>query len=393
MLRDEVGSGLRPLSDLPAPRLGIIGGGQLAKMTASAASELGCEVVILERAADFPAQSLDTHTIIGDWDRPEDLARLAGLVDVVTLENEFIPSEALLTIERLGKPLWPSARTMSIVQDKLEQKRAFEVAGLPVVRFAAVDSIDSIRAFGLPAVLKRRRNGYDGKGNASVGSAADLVGAWARLDGDHHALYVEEFCPFVREVAIIVTRSQSGEVAVYPLVETVNHHHICHEVTVPAAVAPSVAEAAADLARRALETIGGVGTFGMEFFLLADNELLINEIAPRVHNTGHYTIEASHCSQFENHVRAVLGWPLGSPKLVAKAAAMVNLLGEADGKGAPHGMKDALAVPGAHVHVYGKTRSAKGRKMGHVTALGSTPAEALATARAAARHIRFGDRT
>ena len=172
---------------------------------------------------------------------------------------------------------------------------------------------------------------------------------------------------------------------------TVNREHICHIVTVPAAVPADVGQTMADLAVRAVEATAGVGSFGVEAFLTADGRVLINEIAPRVHNTGHYTIEACACSQFENHVRAVLGWPLGSTAMVAPAAAMVNLLGYSDGPGVPHDLTDALRVPGAHVHVYGKTRSARGRKMGHVTALGATVDAALAVAQEAADCVRFGE--
>jgi 5-(carboxyamino)imidazole ribonucleotide synthase len=173
-------------------------------------------------------------------------------------------------------------------------------------------------------------------------------------------------------------------------VETVNREHICHVVKVPAAVPPSVAAAAREIAVRGVEAVGGVGSFGMEFFLLSDGRLLVNEIAPRVHNTGHYTIEACVCSQFENHVRAVLGWPLGPTDMMAPAACMVNLLGYADGPGVPLGLDGAMTVPGAHVHVYGKTRSARGRKMGHVTALGDSIDAAWSRARRAADCIRFG---
>ena len=371
---------------MPVPRLGILGGGQLAKMTASAAATLGCEVVILERQDDFPAHSVDAHAIIGDWDDPADLLKLASVVDVVTLENEFVSTDALAALAEQGRPLWPTVATMRLVQDKLRQKQALLEVGLPVTRFADAPTRDAVRAFGFPAVLKKRRYSYDGKGNATVRTEAELDAAWMKLEGDRQALYVEEFCPFQRELAVIVTRGQDGRAVRYPAVETVNREHICHLTRGPVNV-PGLG----DLSERAIAALGGVGSFGMEWFELADGRLLVNEIAPRVHNTGHYTIEACECSQFENHVRAVLGWPLGSPALVAPAAAMVNLLGGGDGPGTPAGLAEALRCPGAHVHVYGKTRSARGRKMGHVTALGATPDEAAAKARHAAERIRFGE--
>jgi 5-(carboxyamino)imidazole ribonucleotide synthase len=390
MHRSEHAPQLRPLDAMPAPRLGILGGGQLAKMTAAAAAKFGCEVVVLERQDDFPAHSLDAHAIIGDWDNPDDLLQLAPLVDVVTLENEFVCTEALSVLDVQKFTVWPSVQTMRLVQDKFLQKTTFAMAGLPLARYAETPTKESVRHFGFPCVLKKCRNGYDGKGNATVRSEADLDAAWAQLDGDRNALYAEEYCAFERELSIIITRGQDGQMVRYPVVETVNREHICHVVTAPAQVPELIATEAAAIAARAVESVGGVGSFGMELFLMADGSLRINEMAPRVHNTGHYTIEACACSQFENHVRAVLGWPLGSTEKIAPAAAMVNLLGYGNGSGEPVGLSEALKIAGAHVHVYGKTDSKRGRKMGHVTALGDTVDQALATAQRAADCIRFG---
>ena len=381
---------LNSLGNLPVPRLGIVGGGQLAKMTASAASAFGCEVVVLERQEDFPAQSVDTHAIIGDWNDPAEMLKLAPLVDVVTLENEFVNIESLAVLADGKHKLWPSAETMSLVQDKLRQKSMFAEAGISVARFAPAETREAARKFGFPSVLKKRKNSYDGKGNATVGCEDDLDEAWAKLDGDRHPLYVEEFCPYVRELAIIVTRGQDGGLVRYPVVETINRDHICHMVKAPADVPASIVAETNRIAETAVRAIDGVGSFGLELFLMADGRVLLNEIAPRVHNSGHYTIEGCACSQFENHVRAVLGWPLGSPDLIAPAAAMVNLLGAGDGDGTPQGLIEALRIPGAHVHIYGKSRSSRGRKMGHVTALGRNPDEAAMIAVRAADCIQFG---
>ncbi len=375
--------------------LGIVGGGQLAKMTAQAATQLGCEVVVLERADDFPAHALDTRWIQGELDDPAKLLELAGEVDVVTLENEFVSPEALRAVERAGHPLWPSSATIALVQDKLVQKRTFARAGLPLPRFEAVESTEDVarvaQALGWPLVLKRRTMGYDGKGNATVRSVAEVQAAWKRLDGAPGRLYAEEFCAFRLELAAIVVRGRDGAACAYPVVETENTDHVCRIVRAPARVAPALATQAAAIARVAVEAIGGVGAFGVEMFLMADGSVLVNEIAPRVHNTGHYTIEACAASQFENHVRAVMGWPLGSAAMRAPAACMVNLLGVGPGSGTPQGLESALSIAGASVHVYGKSRSQRGRKMGHVTALGATLAEAEACARAAADAIRFGE--
>ncbi len=390
MHRSDHAPHLRPLNTIPAPRLGILGGGQLAKMTAAAAANFGCEVVVLERQEDFPAHSVDAHAIIGDWDDPADLLKLAPMVDVVTLENEFVSTDALSVLAEQRFSVWPAVATMRLVQDKLQQKTAFAAEGLPVLRFADAPNRQAAKTFGFPQVLKKRRHGYDGKGNVTVRNDAELDVAWARLDGNRNPLYAEEFCSFEMELAIIVVRGLDGTLVRYPVVETINREHICHIVKAPAEVPMDLAERAAEIAERAVVAVDGIGSFGMELFLNGDGKLLINEIAPRVHNTGHYTIEACVCSQFENHVRAVLGWPLGSPAMVAPAAAMVNLLGYGNGLGAPSGLIDALRVPGAHVHVYGKTHSVRGRKMGHVTALGQSVAQALGLAEQAADWISFG---
>ncbi|HZV36020.1 MAG TPA: ATP-grasp domain-containing protein, partial [Verrucomicrobiae bacterium] len=247
------------------------------------------------------------------------------------------------------------------------------------------------KKFGWPMVLKKRRNGYDGKGNFTLRSQADIEAAWAQLGGNTNALMVEKFCPFKIELAVMITRGRGGEIISYPVVETIQRDHICHVVKAPAEIAPELANRAAEIARKAAETVGIVGTMGVEMFFAQDGTVLVNELAPRVHNSGHYTIEGCVCSQFENHMRAVLGWPLGSTQMRAPAAVMINLLGAGKGSGAPHGLADALAVAGAHPHIYGKAVSSKGRKMGHVTALGQNLGEALATAQRAASLIRFGE--
>lgn len=377
------------------PRLGIIGGGQLARMTALAAYELGCEVLVVEREADSPGSQVVGTTLVGDWNDPSVLTELARQVDIVTLENEFVDARSLAAIEAAGSTLQPTAGCVGLVQDKLTQKQALAGADLAVPRFRAVARAEDIRAaareFNWPVVLKTRRHGYDGKGTATIRDEAGLTEAWLRLGAGARALYVEEWCPFTRELAVIVTRSLRGECAVYPVVETFQRDHICHRVLAPAPVEADLAARAAALAQAAVAAVGGTGSFGVEMFLTADGNLWVNELAPRVHNSGHYTIEGCHCSQFENHVRAILGWPLGSTEMVLPAAAMVNLLGTTVGSGRPKGVEKALAIPGAHVHLYGKRESKPGRKLGHVTALGRTLDEAEERAARAAREIRFGD--
>ncbi len=313
---------------------------------------------------------------------------------MVTLENEFVDADSLAALEQFGHSLWPDSATIRVVQDKLLQKRALADAGLPVPRFATAPDKNSVLAaaekFGWPLLLKKRRNGYDGKGNFTLRSAADIDAAWAQLDGESERAFIEEFCRSPLELAMMITRGRNGEMATYPVVETIQRDHICHLVKAPAAIPAETAARAAEIARKAVETSDCVGAMGVEMFLTGNGKILINELAPRVHNSGHYTIEACVCSQFENHIRAVLGWPLGSTAMRAPAAAMVNLLGA--GKGPAHrtDWPKPSRFPDAHPHIYGKTLSAPGRKMGHVTALGETIEEALATAQRAAGLIRFG---
>lgn len=377
------------------PRLGIVGGGQLAKMTALAGLQLGCDVVVLERNNYSPAANLASHSLVGDWDDPEALLRLASQVDVVTLENEFVAAGSLRALKEAGYHLYPTSRSLALVQDKFVQKQTLAAAGLPVPRFQAVASLAAVpeagTTLGWPLLLKARRNAYDGKGNATVRSANDAAAAWQKLGGEAgRELFVEEFCHFTAELAVIVTRGRDGTSASYPVVETIQRDHVCHLVQAPAPVPAEVAARATEIARQAVAAVGAVGSFGVEMFLTRAGDLVVNELAPRVHNSGHYTMEGCVCSQFENHVRAVLGWPLGSTAMVAPAAVMVNLLGKAKAAGRPLGLERALAVPGAHVHIYGKAMSGAGRKMGHVTALGATREEAFAVAQRAASLIQFG---
>ena len=374
------------------PTLGIIGGGQLALMLVRAASQLGLRARVTDASQACPAQREVSEFYQGSYQSAEALGNFAKGADVITLENEFVDAALLASLERQGAEVWPSSHTMSRVQDKLIQKQTLRNAGVPVVEFLPVsagDSFDKIaRELGLPFVLKTRCLGYDGNGNHTIQRSEHFAAALDRFGGPQAGLYAERWCPFERELAVIVTRSKNREHAIYPVVETRQRNHVCEQVLAPAPIAEAMAGRAAQLALQAIEAIDGIGSFGVEFFLLSDGTLLVNEIAPRVHNSGHYTIEACECSQFENHIRAILGLPLGSTRMRAPAA-MVNLLATTTSSGAPRGLGRALTIPGASVHLYGKPHASPGRKMGHVTALGTTADEALAVAQKAAASIHF----
>ncbi len=378
-----------------APVVGIIGGGQLAKMLGQAASQLGLTTVVLSEQPNCPAASAVTRVLQGGADDFEALRALAEASDVVTLENEFVDANLLEGLEKAGHTVLPGAATMRVVQDKFLQKTALKSAGLPVPEFVDVPDMAALekamQTLGLPLVLKKRRNGYDGKGNATIRTTADARLGWELLNGDENALFAEAFCPFTQELAIMITRSATQGGCAYPVVETIQDHHICRVVKAPAAISAELAATVASVAAKAIDAVKGIGTFGVELFRTSDDRILINELAPRVHNSGHYTIEACESSQFENHLRAILDWPLGSPAMRLPAAVMINLLGHGKGSGAPVGIQNAIAIPGAHAHVYGKTTSAPLRKMGHLTMLGHSLDDTLRRAQEAAGKIQFGN--
>ena len=370
--------------------VGIAGAGQLARMTCLAAWPLGVRVAVLGRP-DEPAAPMAAGLVEGDWRDGDAVRRLGAACGVVTLENEFVDAGALASVQAAGTPVRPDAGALGTVQDKALQKGLLRDAGLPTAPFLVVerpgDLASAGRDLGWPLMLKARRLGYDGYGNATCGDEADAREAFARLDGGDGVL-AEGLVGFERELAVMVARSPGGAEAAYPVVETVQANHVCHEVVAPAPIAADAAGRAGEIARSAAAAAHGLGVTGVEMFLLPGGDVLVNELAPRPHNSGHYTIEAAETSQFENHLRGVLDLPLGEVGMRAPAAAMVNLLGSRTGPAEPD-VAGALAVPGAHLHLYDKAQVRPGRKMGHVTALGDSAEDALARARRAAAAVGF----
>jgi 5-(carboxyamino)imidazole ribonucleotide synthase len=338
-------------------RVAIVGGGQLGRMLVQAGERLGVACVTLDPAADSPSAQVGP-SIVGAYDDGAALARLADGADVVTYEFENVPVEAVRT---LGPPVLPPPRALEAAQDRIAEKTLFTEVGLPIPTFAAVDDpaslLAGVEAVGLPAVLKTRRFGYDGKGQAVIRNAELMEDAW-RAVGEVPSI-LEAFVPFDRELSIVAVRASDGELRCYPLVE--NHHRegILRVSYAPAPDLTDELQAAAEAhARGVAERLGYVGVFAIELFH-AGGTLLGNEMAPRVHNSGHWTIEGAETSQFENHLRAVCGLPLGDVH-VRGHVAMVNIIGEAPDAAA------ILAIPGAHLHSYGK-QARPGRKLGHVT--------------------------
>lgn len=364
-------------------RIGVVGGGQLARMLHLAAVPLGMELVVLDPDPTAPAVAAGARWIPGRADRLEDLEQLARSVDVVTLDHEGTPADLLAELVGAGHRLAPGPRAARLGQDKVAARRCAERIGVPTAPWAEVHDLADTERFasrhGWPLVLKAPTGTYDGRGVWSAPDRAAAAAAHAEVDGP---LLAEPLLPLDRELAVLVARSVSGEAVAYPAVETVQRHGRCDEVLLPASVSPGLEAAARALAVRMAEAAELVGVMAVELFV-SGGRLLLNELATRPHNSAHLTIEASATSQFENHLRAVAGLPLGATHAVVPAACMVNVIGPADGSDPFASLVDALAVPGARVHRYGKA-ARPGRKLGHVTAVGATTDEARRAARRAA---------
>jgi len=364
--------------------VGILGGGQLARMSAYAAYRLGIDVAILEKERGSPAGQMTHREFVGTVNDTSLLRKFAGACDVITLENEFIDSGRIEILERLGQKVVPSSRTIDCIQDKLVQKELLDRSGLPVPKFMLVthkNDFSSIAgSLGLPFVVKSRKMGYDGYGNALVTDKRSFDESFRRLTSRHAHLFAEEFVNFRLELAVMVARTRRETVA-YPVVQTVQKDHICHTVIAPARISRRQSADAVEIAIEAVRAVRGYGMFGIELFLRDDGVLLVNEMAPRPHNSGHYTIEGCVTSQFENHIRAVLDLPLGSTQMTAPSAVMVNILGKRLTRSRMRNLGNALRTRDAHLHIYGKNISREGRKMGHLTLLGTTAATLLRKAR------------
>ncbi|MCV6639080.1 5-(carboxyamino)imidazole ribonucleotide synthase [Candidatus Albibeggiatoa sp. nov. NOAA] len=352
----------------PVSRIGIIGGGQLGKMTAQIAKRMGFYVTVLDPQPRCPAEHIADAQIVGDLYDANKLAALAHLSDVVTFDVEHIDTETLKRLHQEGHTIYPSPYLLEIIQDKLKQKQVLEQHGVPVAPYTAVDKVDAayLQQATFPLVQKARKGGYDGKGVVVLQSANDIDKVL------HTPSLIEEYIDFEKELAVMVARSVKGEVACYPVVEMVfdDRTNICDIVTAPARIPEDITQKALEVAAHAVEALEGVGVFGVEMFLTKEGDVLVNEIAPRPHNSGHYTIEGCITCQFEQLVRIITGLPLGSTQLL-KPVAMLNLLGEPDYQGTPviEGLSDVLSIEGLYFHLYGKEITKPFRKMGHITVI------------------------
>lgn len=348
----------------PGSTIGILGGGQLGRMLALAAARLGFHSHIYCPDAGGPAAEVATRETNAAYINLEAVHAFTKACDVVTYEFENVPAMSARTAANAGV-LRPNAKALNVAQDRLTEKTFIQNdAGVAVADFRAAENVHdarrAVRALGLPAVIKTRRFGYDGKGQAVIRAEADLAPAFDTLPKNAPCI-VEAFVPFRREVSIVAARGANGQHASYPLIENVHKNHILHSSTVPAPnTSPELSARAAALAFKIMDKLDYVGVMATEFFELEDGALVVNEIAPRVHNSGHWTQDAGCVDQFELHIRAIAGWPLGSTEPLLDVV-MTNLIGD-DVKR----VAELAARPNTHIHLYGKAQAREGRKMGHI---------------------------
>lgn len=352
-------------------RIGIVGGGQLGRMLIFAAKKLGFYVTVIDPTPASPAGQIADNQIIASYNDEKAIREMASISDYLTFEIELANADILDEFSRKGLMVNPSASTLGIIKDKLLQNEFLKKSGIPVADFMKIETRDEIqkaaKKFGYPFLLKARFDAYDGRGNALINNEQEIDTGLTKLYGKK--LYVEKFIPFIKELSVVAARDINGNIVEYPVVETIHKNNICHTVIAPAPIDKKLAEKAKKLAYRVMDHLGGAGVFAVEMFLTKNGDVLVNEIAPRVHNSGHLTIEACVTSQFEQHIRAVTGLPLGDTKMLGPAAVMVNILGERTGKSELKGLDQALKIPGVSVHIYGKTDTKPERKMGHITTI------------------------
>jgi len=384
----------------PGATIGVLGGGQLGRMMAVVARQMGYRIIVLDPSPRCPTAQVSDGVVVGALDDVEAAKHLAGQVDVITLDTEHVPADVLRVVEAIA-PVRPNAAVLRTIQDRLVQKQFLDRIGLPQAAWAPADDVHAALAkVGRPAILKVRRAGYDGKGQVRIAPSDDPEVLLGRLRGE--PAVAEEVVAFTREISVILARGLDGQIQIYPVAENVHRNHILHTTRAPAPMPDARRRQAEAMAVSVAEALEHVGVMAVEMFELADGRLLVNEIAPRTHNSGHYTYGASATSQFEQHIRAVCGVPLGDPRLLT-GAVMVNLIGDLWGAGnagspgeqggqagqgtqraqralVPPAWGEILARPEARLHLYGKDAPTPGRKMGHVLLLDDDTERALVTA-------------
>lgn len=370
-------------------RIGIVGGGQLGRMLAFEAKKMGFHVTVTDPTPGSPAGQVVDEQIIGNYSEAETTKKLAAVSDFITVEIEHINTETLQKLVDNGAQIHPSPQTIAIIKDKFQQKVFLRLNKIPTAAFIEVstehDILAAAKKFSFPLVLKAKHDAFDGRGNVLIKNKNEIASALKKLKGRH--LYVEKFVRFKKELAIMIARSTKGEIVPYTVVETIHVNNICHIVKAPAQIDKKINNNAEKFAINIMKHLKGAGVFAIEMFLTKDNKILVNEIAPRVHNSGHYTIEACATSQFEQHIRAITGLPLGNPEMIVPAAVMINILGKRQGAVEITNLEKVLQMPNVFVHIYGKKETKPERKMGHITVIGKSMNEVLKKAVRAREYI------
>lgn len=380
------------MKEMGMKKIGIIGGGQLGKMMILDAKRLDYYFVILDPTKHCPAHSIADEHIVAGFDDIEAIKLLASKTDVVTYEFEHISLDALKELERMGRRVYPSSETLSHIQNKYDQNNWLKENNIPTPSYTLIHSLEDLLkahdTFGYPMILKTCTGGYDGKGNAVIKKAGDEEEAYRLLGEGKLPLMIEEWIPFEKEVSILACRSINGEVAVFPVAENVHKNSILDETTVPAKISEATNQEAFEVAKSCIKAFDAYGMLCIELFVTKEGRILVNELAPRPHNSGHYTIEGCYTSQYEQHIRAILGLPLGNTELI-RPTAMKNIIGDKSGPANLQGLAKAYQYSNVKIHTYGKETVSKGRKMGHITATAETIEEALETVRKAHDELSY----
>ena len=372
--------------------LGIIGGGQLGKMIAQEAKRMSLKVIVLDPSYDCPASVVSDDIIVADFKDESAIRKLASMSNILTYEIELANSTALKELESKNYPVYPSPETLRVVQNKYRQKSFLKDNNIAVPKFDLVRSQEHLEElceeYGLPAMLKASENSYDGRGNYLITSRDNIRQGLLTFEGRECML--EKFIPFVKEISVMTARNPSGQIESFPVTENIHVNNILDMTIAPARISEKILAKAQEIAQKTLGALNGAGIFGIEMFVLPEGDVVINEIAPRPHNSGHYSIEACSISQFEQHIRAVLDLPLSKPRLLTPAV-MINLLGPENRSGSYKitGLKELFSISGLKLHVYGKKISKPRRKLGHITITSQTIDEAISKAEIARNTVKI----
>ena len=370
--------------------IGIIGGGQLGKMIAQAAKRMSLKVVVLDPQEECPAASVVDEQIVADFKDQSGIEELASKCDILTYEIELANSSVLRDLEVSNHEIHPSAQILRTIQNKYRQKTFFKEKKIPLPDFdllgGGTDLKKMASRYGFPLLVKACEDSYDGRGNILIRSQDDLVEWYDRLNGKKYM--IEQTIKFKKELSVMVARCKSGQIESFPVVENIHRNNILETTIVPARVSESIRRKAKKIAERSAQALAGSGIFGIELFLTADDRVLVNEVSPRPHNSGHYSIEACSISQFEQHLRAILDLPLPRPHLLSPAV-MINILGPSSFSGSYRirGLNEFCSVQGAQLHLYGKKISKPNRKLGHITVTATSAESALRRAKQARKAL------